>query len=420
MSDKPEGMSDQPVDRKPRWITVIDKYGTMLSTLIGAASVIVLAISVMQNSRNTTSSSEVSIAGIQLDLRENYLRFKTGADQRGMGHYSPGDECVSSEDRQYFQSYWVNVVFSEYLATQQFGNARLRREWDVTYGKLIAQALRDYPILREEFCQLKSDGVFFGDFHEPFFAAVFDAYEKHKNGAEELVCQKQIQTRKRSLRRCGDVLVSGFTNATVDRTDPCNAVIQEAIEASEEGNYAIGACVVDSSGKIFRCGHNRVFSPEFRSDLHAEMDVLNLVEAARSRGISVPDRLTLISSLEPCPMCLTRSITAGVENVYYLAEDREGGMVSRIESLPPVWQRLSAGRTYEVAYQCSSRCGNWRANSSISRESLLTVGSNRSGCASSRGVTLLCSLAHDVQGPGDQANRRRVSVELRQALSVAV
>ena len=55
--------------------------------------------------------------------------------------------------------------------------------------------------------------------------------------------------------------------------------LREAIAGSREGSGGIGACVVrETTGEIVERGHNRQYSPHFRSDLHAEMDLLNRCE----------------------------------------------------------------------------------------------------------------------------------------------
>lgn len=116
---------------------------------------------------------------------------------------------------------------------------------------------------------------------------------------------------------------------------------QEAFKAIEMGNFGIGAALVDVNGKIVSKGHNKVFSPYFRSDLHAEMVVLNQFEdSLQGTKISLKN-YTLYTSLEPCPMCLSRIITAGIGTVIYACEDRDGGMVNRIDNLPPVWKHFS-------------------------------------------------------------------------------
>ena len=50
--------------------------------------------------------------------------------------------------------------------------------------------------------------------------------------------------------------------------------INEAIVAAREGNVGVGALLLNDKGEIVQKGHNRAFNPHYRSDLHAEMDVL--------------------------------------------------------------------------------------------------------------------------------------------------
>ena len=130
-------------------------------------------------------------------------------------------------------------------------------------------------------------------------------------------------------------------------------VCQLATQAAEKGTYGVGAVLVDGNGEIRAQGHNEVYVNGFRSDLHAEMVVLNEFEKAYSlaheRG-----PLTLITSLEPCPMCMTRLIFAGIGTVLHVCPDDVGGMVQRKESLPPVFQRITEHRNqvWELA-SCS-------------------------------------------------------------------
>jgi tRNA(adenine34) deaminase len=133
------------------------------------------------------------------------------------------------------------------------------------------------------------------------------------------------------------------------------AAIEEAIMAVKEGNYGVGAVMVDPEGAIVQRGHNRMFAPYFRSDRHAEMDVLTRFEE-RCKGISSMADYTLVTSLEPCPMCLTRLISAQIGKIFYAAPDREGGMVRRLQSLAPVWVEMAKGQVFDQA-QCSPALG---------------------------------------------------------------
>jgi len=114
---------------------------------------------------------------------------------------------------------------------------------------------------------------------------------------------------------------------------------REALEAARIGNYGVGAVLVDRGGAVVERGRNSVFFPRFRSDLHAEMVVMNSFE---DRFPSMEDMrgYTLVCSLEPCPMCLARLLVAGVHVVKFLAYDELGGMVRQRHQFPAAWRRL--------------------------------------------------------------------------------
>ncbi|MBU1343929.1 MAG: nucleoside deaminase [Proteobacteria bacterium] len=138
-------------------------------------------------------------------------------------------------------------------------------------------------------------------------------------------------------------------------------VVKSALESIQEGSGGIGACLVDkSSGRIVAYGRNRQTSPYFRSDLHAEMDLLNRYEDRVKKGNDAKTRknprecknLVLVTSVEPCPMCLTRIINSGIKTVRYMVEDKAGGMVTRLDHLPPFWREFAADRKFLQA-DCS-------------------------------------------------------------------
>ncbi len=135
-------------------------------------------------------------------------------------------------------------------------------------------------------------------------------------------------------------------------------VVKQALVALKNGSGGIGACLVnEKTGEVVATGRNRQYSPYFRSDLHGEMDLLTRWEdrlrkkGGKNSGFDPRkcEDLVLISSMEPCPMCLTRIINAGIKKMYYIAEDPEGGMVSRMDSLPPFWKKFAQGREYRLA-----------------------------------------------------------------------
>jgi len=133
-------------------------------------------------------------------------------------------------------------------------------------------------------------------------------------------------------------------------------VVRQALISLKEGSGGIGACLVDEASRtVVATGRNRQFKPYFRSDMHAEMDLLTRYENwLRKKGGKDSDAdprdcsgLVLVSSVEPCPMCLTRIINAGIKKMVYVTPDETGGMVSRMDQLPPFWK----ARTEQCEYR---------------------------------------------------------------------
>jgi tRNA(adenine34) deaminase len=138
-------------------------------------------------------------------------------------------------------------------------------------------------------------------------------------------------------------------------------VVKGALVSIKDGSGGIGACLVDSkTKKVVEYGRNRQYTPYFRSDLHAEMNLLNRYEdrmkKTRSLGKSTNPRncenLVLVTSMEPCPMCLARIINSGIKTVLYVVEDKQGGMATRINCLPPFWREFAKDREFRKA-DCS-------------------------------------------------------------------
>jgi len=121
-----------------------------------------------------------------------------------------------------------------------------------------------------------------------------------------------------------------------------------ALESVIEGNFGVGAVLLDEAGVVVESGHNEVFHPYFRSDRHAEMVVLERWEESRRAA----GKLTLVTSLEPCPMCLVRLSCSHVLDIFHVAVDEIGGMVSRLQTLPPYWLSIAEGKNFAFA-DCS-------------------------------------------------------------------
>ncbi|MBN2026822.1 MAG: nucleoside deaminase [Actinobacteria bacterium] len=123
-----------------------------------------------------------------------------------------------------------------------------------------------------------------------------------------------------------------------------------ALQAVAEGNAGVGCMIAAADGGAVAYGHNKVFHPYFRSDLHGEMVTMNEFEDLR---LDIrPGDLTLYTSLEPCPMCMARILTAGIGRVLYLARDEMWGMTEERDKLPPTWRDLAEGKVFAAA-ECS-------------------------------------------------------------------
>ncbi|MHC1753850.1 MAG: nucleoside deaminase [Methanosarcina sp.] len=129
-----------------------------------------------------------------------------------------------------------------------------------------------------------------------------------------------------------------------------------ALKSVDSGNYGVGSIIVDTEEEIVALGHNLVYFPSFRSDLHAEMVALNYFEE-KNPQITTLKGYTLYTSLESCPMCLTRLISAGINRVSYVSFDPIGGMTGSINLLPPLWKELSEPQIFAKA-RCSAELSN--------------------------------------------------------------
>ncbi len=111
--------------------------------------------------------------------------------------------------------------------------------------------------------------------------------------------------------------------------------MQEAWSAYLHGSYPIGACVLDGEGAIIARGRNRLGEEHRVHEMisghrlaHAEVNaLLNLPEVSTE----TPGTLTLVSSVEPCPMCLGAMRMQGITKLAYAAADAWAGHVDALD-----------------------------------------------------------------------------------------
>lgn len=106
-------------------------------------------------------------------------------------------------------------------------------------------------------------------------------------------------------------------------------VMAEAWAAYCAGSYPIGACIVNEAGEVLARGRNRLGEARQVDGLisghrlsHAEVNAL----------LALPDlppeemlKLTLVSSTEPCPMCLGAMVMSRVRRLAYATADPWAG-----------------------------------------------------------------------------------------------
>jgi tRNA(Arg) A34 adenosine deaminase TadA len=114
---------------------------------------------------------------------------------------------------------------------------------------------------------------------------------------------------------------------------PFQRCLELAWESCARGTIGVGAVITDEHDAIVAEGRNRIFDRSGGTSVlqgtriaHAEMNAL----ACTKSGAPL-DRCTLWTSLQPCLMCASAAVLAGVGTVRYLAPDP---LFFGIESIP--------------------------------------------------------------------------------------
>lgn len=89
--------------------------------------------------------------------------------------------------------------------------------------------------------------------------------------------------------------------------DRMNEALAMAAEAVQAGDHPYGAVIIGPSGAITE--RNRVAST---TDPTAHSEVSAIRAAAKAWGIEAVAGSTLVTSFEPCPMCLGAILEAGI------------------------------------------------------------------------------------------------------------
>ena len=105
--------------------------------------------------------------------------------------------------------------------------------------------------------------------------------------------------------------------------------IAEAKLSLAHNDIPIGALVI-SNGEIIASRHNE---RELQGDPTAHAEVLAIRDAAIALETSRLDGATLVTTLEPCPMCAGAALVARISHVVFGAEDPKAGSLGSLYQL---------------------------------------------------------------------------------------
>ncbi|CAM00585.1 guanine deaminase [Saccharopolyspora erythraea NRRL 2338] len=106
-------------------------------------------------------------------------------------------------------------------------------------------------------------------------------------------------------------------------TDWMARAIELATRSVADGGGPFGAVVV-KDGEIVATGHNQVTT---NLDPTAHAEVVAIRNACQALGTFKLDGCVLVTSCEPCPMCMASALWARMESVVYAA-DRDDAAVA--------------------------------------------------------------------------------------------
>jgi tRNA(adenine34) deaminase len=105
--------------------------------------------------------------------------------------------------------------------------------------------------------------------------------------------------------------------------------LEEAAAAAAHGDVPVGAVVV-SGGKVVAARHNE---RELLGDPTAHAEILALRDAAAALGQWRLEGVTVVVTLEPCPMCAGALVAARVGRLVFGAPDPKAGACGSLYQL---------------------------------------------------------------------------------------
>ena len=105
--------------------------------------------------------------------------------------------------------------------------------------------------------------------------------------------------------------------------------LTQAIAAGDHGDVPIGAVAVHE-GRVIAKAHNQ---RELTGDPTAHAEMLALRDAAKHLGSWRLDGVTLVVTLEPCPMCAGAAWASRIDRLVYGAPNLDAGATGSLYNL---------------------------------------------------------------------------------------
>lgn len=367
---------------------VKDSNLTIMGILISLIAVSI-ALWTYRHSRNSFRAT------VFLALRKDYLGVLEKLNKDGTD-YSLNDpkhryQKLSKEAKSALQAYWMNA-FNEFIVTRIiFKHWFINKKdplglWNDFYASVITSA-RNYPLFEAARKELFANSNFSMGGYKLEFAQALDEANKEFGGGKFENCVPIVSTGRREQSDNLPVLdrsASDLAKETIDnvidqilnhpKAITFAPLVNEArwlserdgrykcleyqnqllaaclaLKAGVQGNFGVGAVLVDKHCRVISTAMNTVYTTGNFS-CHAEMNLISdshIDELTLSNSIDGVSETTLISSLEPCPMCLARISMTPIKNIIFLSEDETGGMVSRKELFPDVWKGFLSGKKFQ-------------------------------------------------------------------------
>lgn len=105
--------------------------------------------------------------------------------------------------------------------------------------------------------------------------------------------------------------------------------MREAKIAFNNGEVPVGSVIIEND-KIISKGHNLV---ENSGNITLHSEIVSIKKATKKKKTIKLDNCTILTTLEPCPMCLSALIYSHIEKIIFLAEDKKWGALGGLYDL---------------------------------------------------------------------------------------